>query len=392
MTNAGCNTYGSITITTVADLYSFDNGITWSASNTISNLSGTNNYTLLVQNTNCISQPTTVDYNSNFLPNPSVSDYHAYVCDVANNDVELVNLTAYNTFLLNNSTNYNFYYFTSLTDAQNLNFGNQIQNFVSFEILTNQTPIFVLIVSPDNCSSIATINFSLQATPIITTIPDEVIVCQNSTIQLNTNNNSYSYLWSNGSTSQSITLSEPGNYSVTASFDYGNNICSTTKNFNVVLSNAATISSIEIQDWTDNENIIVIQTNGFGDYEFSINGIDFQDSNIFSGLSSGEYTVYVRDKNGCGITTDEVFLLMYPKFFTPNSDGFNDTWSIKFSYYEPNLKINIFDRYGKLIKTLDTTDSWDGTYNGNALHSSDYWFVVIRENGKEFRGHFSLKR
>jgi hypothetical protein len=40
--------------------------------------------------------------------------------------------------------------------------------------------------------------------------------------------------------------------------------------------------------------------------------------------------VHVREKNGCGTVTDEVYLLMYPKFFTPN-DGFNDTWKIKFS-------------------------------------------------------------
>jgi gliding motility-associated-like protein len=83
---------------------------------------------------------------------------------------------------------------------------------------------------------------------------------------------------------------------------------------------------------------------------------------------------------------------MYPKFFTPNGDGYNDTWAIKFSFYEPNLKVNIFDRYGKLIKILNNTNSWDGKYNGNELLSSDYWFVVTRENGKEYRGHFSLKR
>lgn len=294
--------------------------------------------------------------------------------------------------MINNYTNYNFYYFTSIIDAQNLNLNSQIQNYANFEIINNQTPVFVTIVSSDNCFSTAKINFSLLETPIFTTIPNEVILCQNSSVIINTNNNSYSYLWSNGSTSQSITISQPGNYSVTASFDYGNKICTTTKNFTVILSNVATITNIETQDWTDTENMIIVDTNGFGNYEFSIDGINYQDSNIFSGLNSGEYIVYVRDKNGCGITQENIFLLMYPKFFTPNGDGYNDTWSIKFSFYEPNLKINIFDRYGKLIKTLNNTNSWDGKYNGNELISSDYWFVITRENGKEYRGHFSLKR
>ncbi|MBP6754739.1 MAG: T9SS type B sorting domain-containing protein [Bacteroidia bacterium] len=392
LTNAGCNSYGSITITTIADLYSFDNGFTWTTNNTISNLTGNINYILLVKNNNCTSQSIDINFNSNYLPNPSVTDYHAYICDHDNNEVETINLTDYNTFLINNYTNFNFYYFTSIIDAQNLNLSNQIQNFANFEIINNQTPVFVTIVSTDNCFSTAKINFSLLETPILTTIPNEVILCQNSSVIINTNNNSYNYLWSNGSTSQSITISQPGNYSVTASFDYGNKICSTTKNFTVILSNVATITNIETQDWTDTENIIIVNTNGFGNYEYSIDGINYQDNNIFSGLNSGEYTVYVRDKNGCGITEENIFLLIYPKFFTPNSDGYNDTWAIKFSFYEPNLKVNIFDRYGKLIKTLNNTNSWDGKFNGNELLSSDYWFVVTRENGKEYRGHFSLKR
>ena len=83
---------------------------------------------------------------------------------------------------------------------------------------------------------------------------------------------------------------------------------------------------------------------------------------------------------------------MYPKFFTPNGDGYNDTWAIKFSNFEPGLKVTIFDRYGQLLKILNNTNSWDGVCNGNKLPSSDYWFVVTRENGKEYRGHFTLKR
>ena len=83
---------------------------------------------------------------------------------------------------------------------------------------------------------------------------------------------------------------------------------------------------------------------------------------------------------------------MYPKFFTPNGDGYNDTWAIKYSHIEPNLKVDIFDRYGKLLKRLTNKNSWDGKYNGYELPSTDYWFVVTRENGKEYRGHFNMKR
>ena len=94
------------------------------------------------------------------------------------------------------------------------------------------------------------------------------------------------------------------------------------------------INSIETKDWTDTENTITVFTTENGEYEYSIDGINYQESNVFSGLASGKYTVEVRDKNGCGTAKDEIFLLMYPKFFTPNGDGFNDTWKIKFSDIE----------------------------------------------------------
>jgi gliding motility-associated-like protein len=84
---------------------------------------------------------------------------------------------------------------------------------------------------------------------------------------------------------------------------------------------------------------------------------------------------------------------MYPKYFTPNGDGFNDKWKIKFSNTEPSLRIKLFDRFGKFIKELDySSDGWNGTFNGKELPSTDYWFVVTRANGKEYRGHFAMKR
>ena len=44
------------------------------------------------------------------------------------------------------------------------------------------------------------------------------------------------------------------------------------------------------------------------------------------------------------------------------------------------------------IKQLGNITGWDGTLNNTQLPSDDYWFIVTRENGKDYRGHFSLKR
>ncbi|MEO8515850.1 MAG: T9SS type B sorting domain-containing protein [Flavobacterium sp.] len=85
--------------------------------------------------------------------------------------------------------------------------------------------------------------------------------------------------------------------------------------------------------------------------------------------------------------------LPFPKFFTPNGDDYNDNWKIDFAYLAPNSVIRIFDRYGKMLKELNSnSNGWKGTFNGAELPASDYWFVVTRANGTEYRGHFSLKR
>ncbi|HYD92771.1 MAG TPA: T9SS type B sorting domain-containing protein [Flavobacterium sp.] len=53
----------------------------------------------------------------------------------------------------------------------------------------------------------------------------------------------------------------------------------------------------------------------------------------------------------------------------------------------------MFDRYGKLITGFGpNSPGWDGTLNGKKLPSTDYWFVVKRQNGKEYKGHFSMIR
>lgn len=142
--------------------------------------------------------------------------------------------------------------------------------------------------------------------------------------------------------------------------------------------------------------IEAIATGGFGIYEYSIDAINWQSSPIFSDLQNGSYIVYVRDIQGCGILfSEELQTITYQNYFTPNGDGYNDYWNIRLPNEYEGL-ISIYDRYGKLIKQLSAQgQGWDGTFNGNLLPSTDYWFKVeYFENNqrKEFKSHFSLKR
>ena len=92
----------------------------------------------------------------------------------------------------------------------------------------------------------------------------------------------------------------------------------------------------------------------------------------------------------------EVFVIDIPKFVTPNNDGDFDTWHIVGIERLPGTVVYIYDRFGKLIKTLPHTSiGWDGTFNGQNMPSNDYWFVanVIYKGDKlQFKGHFALKR
>jgi gliding motility-associated-like protein len=317
-------------------------------------------------------------------------NYNLDLCDSLNDGSETILLTDYNSNLISSTTDINFSYYPDYNSAENADLTNQINP--NYTINTGTTFVYVRIDFLSGCHTIVLLRFTLHTLPTIP-IGATVYICPGIPYQINTGSGFDSYLWSTNETSSSISVTQPGNYSLTVSNTYGTLVCSETLAFTVSFLEPPTIIDIDTMDFTDTENSVLVTVDGNGDYEYSIDGIHYQDSALFTNLIGGEYTVYVRNKLGCGIISEEVYLLSYPKYFTPNNDGIHDHWKIKFSDLEPNLTVKLFDRYGKFIHYFESTsEGWDGTYNGNKLPADDYWFVVVRENGKEHRGHFTLKR
>ncbi|MDO1502377.1 T9SS type B sorting domain-containing protein [Winogradskyella maritima] len=281
-------------------------------------------------------------------------------------------------------------YFTSLDDAEDDI--NQIPTV--FTNSENPQLIFARIENTTAPECFSTTQFMVEVYEQPVLLMDDLwSICEDSSIEVYADSGYDNYSWSTGETTQSITVENPGQYSVRVWNDYNDFICEAEKTITVEESQIASIVDIDINDWTQTENSISINVTGSGDYEYSIDGILFQDSNVFEQLLAGEYMVYVRDKKGCGVATETVYLLYYPRYFTPNGDGNHDTWQIINGFVEPTNVIRIFDRYGKLLKQLSPIgNGWDGTYNGNPMPTSDYWFVVNREDGKQYSGHFTLKR
>ncbi|MUU78120.1 T9SS type B sorting domain-containing protein [Winogradskyella endarachnes] len=269
---------------------------------------------------------------------------------------------------------------------------------------TNTTPynqtIFGRVENANACYGISEIALTVFTLPNIETIAEtkyclntypETIILTGGVLEDIPNN--YYYLWSTGETTSEIEISEAGVYTVRVTNTNG---CFKDRTVTVLPSNIATITNIEVIDASENNSISVFVT-GEGDYEYALDNEfgTYQNSNTFSNVLPGLHTVYVRDKNECGITEDLVSVIGFPKFFTPNNDTVNDFWQVYgiTEQFEANAIIYIFDRYGKLLKELDPLSAgWDGMYNGHNMPTSDYWFKVTLEDGRVYTNHFTLKR
>jgi gliding motility-associated-like protein len=211
--------------------------------------------------------------------------------------------------------------------------------------------------------------------------------------------NNYTYTWSKDgiiiadAKDSSLNVNTIGIYSVEVATLKG---CSRTRTIKVITSDIAHIDSVVIDDLKE-INTITINVSGQGLYEYSIDAPNgpFQTANFFNHVTAGIHEIFIIDKNNCGTISKTIAVVGVPKFFTPNGDGYNDYWNIKGlnGNFNSNSTIYIFDRYGKLIKQILTSDKgWDGIINGNQMPADDYWFTVKLEDGRESKGHFSLIR
>ena len=329
-------------------------------------------------------------------------------------------------------------FYTSLTDAESGNTALAIDENI-FENDANNQTIYVRVENTKNTpiacvNTKLSFNINIKSLPSFTVMGEEnidapQIVCLNDTpLTLEAENPAatYDYIWTNeaGTTlgnNATLQVTTAGKYTVIAN-DQSPDGCSRERTIVVNESNIAKLleSFITIIDESNNlssnDNIsISIDTLsndlGPGDYQFALKNDDnqdrfpsigFQDEPLFENLEGGIYTIIVNDKNGCSPdTTLQISVIQFPKFFTPNGDGKNDTWGVKGAnkIFYPNSSINIFNRFGKLVAQVPIdSQGWNGTYNGKTLPSDDYWFniqLIPADTSKSpilKKGHFSLLR
>ena len=277
--------------------------------------------------------------------------------------------------------------------------------------VTKTQNITVTVENSSNkiCSASTTLNFVVNPIPNLDLNLDgkaNKLVCSNlptffvtldAGITDNTPTSDYNYIWKKdainlNTNSPTLGVNSEGVYTVEVTNNSG---CSRIRTIGVKASNVATIDSIDIVDLSD-VNSVTVNVSGPGDYEYSLDDHNnfWQDSNFFDNIPAGIHEVFINDKNGCGLVSKEIVVVGIPKYFTPNNDSYNDEWGIKGLSKYPAAIVQVFDRYGKLITTLNPINpTWDGLLNGSPLPADDYWYAITLEKNKPtIRGHFSLKR
>ncbi len=332
-------------------------------------------------------------FNLHINPNPIANTpENIEVCDDDDDGIAEFDLSIQTSAILNgqNPSNIAVTYYELSEDAEDGE--NSInENYTAF----NEQIIHVRVENNNTgCFSITQFMAIVHPLPVID-IEDTVVICLDAlpmTVSAETGNNNDSYNWSTGASISEINIDTVGNYSVTVTTEFG---CQTTKEFEVIQSEPADIEVVEVVDFSDPNNV-TITVSGIGNYAYILDDGEPQTSNVFEFVTLGYHTVTIIDLNGCTEVTREIVVIDAPKFFTPNNDGYFDTWHITGVETLPGTTISIFDRYGKLLKFLTSSSpGWNGFYNGKEMPSSDYWFLAKVKRGEmafEVKGHFTLKR
>ncbi|MCX7548289.1 T9SS type B sorting domain-containing protein [Xanthomarina sp. F1114] len=341
------------------------------------------------------------------------------------NDTVAFDLLSQNTILLNGQDPANFIitYYESEDDAENMN--EAIDTSSPYVNTSNPQIIWVRIDNNTNANSICydVKPLTLQVDPIPAfDLKDVYTICVNLNgtevigaplMDTGLSSTSYTFEWIEDG-APTVVLSTDSSYMPTVEGTYtvivtdNNNLCVSSDTAVVQLSSPPNLTATLVTQAFANSNVIEVTATGDGAalFEFSLDNGPWLSNEpngntyTFNNVPFGEHTIQARDINGCGLAVDTVLVMDYPLFFTPNNDGYNDTWQIFGIQNQYDAQIFIYDRYGKLLKQLNPGGpGWDGTYNGELLPSSDYWFTIkYRELGesqgpqKEFKAHFSLKR
>ncbi len=319
------------------------------------------------------------------------------VCDDNKDGLSEFQLGMYDELVLNGQSpnEFSVKYYASQLNAESGS--DALDKTVYVNETAFQQTIYVRIqnLNVKDCYSIS--NFDLVINPLPEPdLQETYVICPGNEELVLDGGNFDAWIWEdeNGNeigNNQFLTISELGTYVLWVSKTAYGQTCINTITFEVLSSGAPESFSVTTNGFSNLVNL-ELEVVGVGEFEYSIDGKAFQNSNQFE-VAPGKYTVFVRDLLLCKTISREIFVVGYPAFFSPNGDGINETWNIVVADSFSNGQLTIYNRYGKLLNQVSLNgDGWDGTYLGNPLPASDYWFRYTDAEGETATGHFALVR
>ncbi|WP_106916474.1 choice-of-anchor L domain-containing protein [Chryseobacterium aurantiacum] len=240
------------------------------------------------------------------------------------------------------------------------------------------TTYTVYAVGAQGCKSLQPAQVTIEVVPAIVSTLKGGHICQGDRILLDAGSGpGYTYEWSTGQTSQTITVDKPGEYKVTIS----NGVCSKEFKTDVI---KAVIPEIINVDYNDKGTIILTASNpSNGVLEYSIdNGITWQASNVFANVPKNKViTIRVRVKHTSCEGYLEFFTFVMKNVITPNGDNINDIIDFRGVSGYKDFSGKVFDRYGKeVFKAEKIRPYWDGYFQGKRLPTASYWYQITYED------------
>ena len=285
------------------------------------------------------------------------------VCDDDLDGIKTVNLAQFiPQFTLDPNVTYTFH--TTLTDAQN-----NVNAIPSSVNVTTAQTYYIRFEKSGVCAEIGSIQITIKIPKKSNILIDQAI-CPKTTTTLDAGPGFDKYLWSTGETTPSITNVPAGSYWV----ELTSNGCVYKQYVNVTELPTPVITSIEI----DGTTVKVGVTGGTPPYEYSLDGVLWQSSNVFYNVPRGAHNVFVRDSKRCEEVKKPFAIINLINTITPNGDGYNEVINYSALMANDNLVFRVFDRYGAEVfrGTPENKYTWDGRIGGRYVPTATYWYFI----------------
>ncbi len=262
--------------------------------------------------------------------------------------------------------------------------------------LTKSYTVRMDVYSGITCTNTTQQNITIYANPLVT-LSSVGPLCQNSPpVQIVENKNGFTgtgvFAGTGVSSTGLFTPSIVGTFTLNYAFTAQNG-CSYSTTEQVTVNPVPTVSIVPDLVLLEGGQV-TIPAKASGDsltYQWTPS-IGLDNDNILNPVASpSENTTYkliATNPQGCLAAAEvNVSVLKYPlvpNAFTPNGDGINDTWDIKYLDSYPNNTVDIFNRVGeKVFTSIGYPIPWDGTYKGSPLPSGTYYYIINPKNGRK---------